>query len=72
MTDGQIQLFPVSAGKQSYHTALHDFEKDLLLQALRLSHGNASEAARQLDLPRRSLYRRLQILGIDASAFRTK
>ncbi|MFC3057595.1 sigma-54-dependent transcriptional regulator [Paenirhodobacter populi] len=48
------------------------FERGVLQAVLRRCSGDVGEAARILQLPRRSLYARLQRLGLDAAGFRKK
>ncbi|RWR33800.1 sigma-54-dependent Fis family transcriptional regulator [Sinirhodobacter populi] len=48
------------------------FERGVLQAVLRRCAGDVGEAARILQLPRRSLYARLQRLGLDAAGFRKK
>ncbi|WP_079213563.1 sigma-54-dependent transcriptional regulator [Brucella pituitosa] len=51
---------------------MDQFEAKVLRETLERLNGDVSEAAKILQLPRRSLYARLQRLGIDASSFRKK
>ncbi|HEY0212385.1 MAG TPA: sigma-54 dependent transcriptional regulator [Paenirhodobacter sp.] len=51
---------------------LDHFERGVLQTALRRSAGDVGAAAAALQLPRRSLYARLQRLGIEAAPFRTR
>ncbi|MFK3781505.1 helix-turn-helix domain-containing protein, partial [Agrobacterium sp. NPDC089420] len=46
------------------------FEIGVIEAALRRARGDVGDAAEALDLPRRSLYARLQRHGIDGAAFR--
>ncbi|KAB2686112.1 sigma-54-dependent transcriptional regulator [Brucella pseudogrignonensis] len=51
---------------------MDQFEAKVLRETLERLNGDVGEAAKILQLPRRSLYARLQKLGIDASSFRKK
>jgi two-component system C4-dicarboxylate transport response regulator DctD len=51
---------------------MDQFEAKVLRETLERLNGDVGEAAKILQLPRRSLYARLQRLGIDASSFRKK
>ncbi|ANG97914.1 Fis family transcriptional regulator [Brucella pseudogrignonensis] len=51
---------------------MDQFEAKVLRETLERLNGDVGEAANILKLPRRSLYARLQKLGIDASSFRKK
>lgn len=51
---------------------MDQFEAKVLRETLERLKGDVGEAAKILQLPRRSLYARLQKLGIDASSFRKK
>ncbi len=51
---------------------MDQFEAKVLRETLERLNGDVGEAANILQLPRRSLYARLQKLGIDASSFRKK
>ncbi|MEN0097683.1 MAG: sigma-54 dependent transcriptional regulator [Brucella pseudogrignonensis] len=51
---------------------MDQFEAKVLRETLESLNGDVGEAAKILQLPRRSLYARLQKLGIDASSFRKK
>lgn len=51
---------------------MDQFEAKVLRETLERLNGDVSEGAKILQLPRRSLYARLQRLGIDASSFRKK
>lgn len=51
---------------------MDQFEAKVLQDTLARLNGDVGEAAELLQLPRRSLYARLNRLGIDASSFRKK
>ncbi|OQA08205.1 MAG: Transcriptional regulatory protein ZraR [bacterium ADurb.Bin374] len=51
-------------------TRLDDSERTMITEALMRSHGNVVAAARELDLPRRTMYDRLKRLGIDPAKYR--
>gem|GEM_PF-6402719 len=51
---------------------IDQFEAKVLQDTLARLNGDVGDAAELLQLPRRSLYARLQRLGIDASSFRKK
>jgi Nif-specific regulatory protein len=57
--------------RQSLADAVGAFEKDLLLDALKISRGNRAQAARLLRTTERILAYRAKKLGIDASRFRS-
>jgi two-component system C4-dicarboxylate transport response regulator DctD len=65
-----------SPAKEANHLPLSEqmdqFEAKVLRETLERLNGDVGEAANILQLPRRSLYARLQKLGIDASSFRKK
>ena len=56
--------------RQSLTDAVGAFEKDLLLDALKISRGNRAQAARLLRTTERILSYRAQKLGIDATRFK--
>ncbi|QWK79245.1 sigma-54-dependent transcriptional regulator [Ochrobactrum sp. BTU1] len=60
------------AGQVPLSEQMDEFEAKVLRETLERLNGDVSGAANILQLPRRSLYARLQKLGIDASSFRKK
>lgn len=60
------------AGQVPLSEQMDEFEAKVLRETLERLNGDVSGAANTLQLPRRSLYARLQKLGIDASSFRKK
>lgn len=59
-------------GQMALSQQMDQFEAKVLRETLAGLNGDVGEAANVLQLPRRSLYARLQKLGIDASSFRRK
>jgi two-component system, NtrC family, response regulator AtoC len=57
-----------SATQGSYHGSMDDFERALLSATLERASGDRREAARLLDLPLATLYRRIDKLGLKQSA----
>ena len=55
---------PLPEGPCSLRESLHTYERRLICAALEKSHGNIAEAARQLDIPRQTLSRRIREYGI--------
>ncbi len=53
-----------SARALPFHEAVASWERHLIAQALRASHGNKSDAARRLGIHRRLLYEKLTQLGM--------
>jgi DNA-binding NtrC family response regulator len=49
--------------KRGFQMAVMKFERDAIAAALRAHAGNRSEAARQLNIPRRALYKRIRRLA---------
>jgi Response regulator containing CheY-like receiver, AAA-type ATPase, and DNA-binding domains len=47
-----------------FHEAVGSWERHLIEQALKASHGNKSDAARQLGIHRRLLYEKLAQFGM--------
>ena len=57
--------------EQSLSDAVSGFEKDLILDGLKIARGNRAKAARLLRTTERILNYKIEKLGIDASRFRT-
>jgi len=55
----------------SSEIAFEEFERELLVRALRRTHGNQSRAARMLGMTRRTLQYRIDKFGIDTAAMRS-
>ncbi len=55
---------PVDLARESYHTAMADFEKRLLVRALANNQWRRDDAARSLELPLRTFYRKLKRHGL--------
>ena len=53
-----------AAESMPFHEAIASWERHLIEQALRASHGNKSDAARRLGIHRRLLYEKLTQLGL--------
>ena len=51
---------------------MEGYEKALLLEALAKSEGNINASSEQLNLPRKTLYRKLKKYNINKSDFRAK
>lgn len=51
---------------------VHDYEKDLLTQALEQFSGRATDIARYFKMGRNTLYNRLEILGINLTEWRER
>lgn len=51
----------------NYDELMNGYESDLIIQAMKESEGNKSEAARKLGISERRIRSRIQILNIDAS-----
>lgn len=54
--------------KNSIDEACQDLERAMILKAIDRANGNRTEAARLLGLPRRTLYNKLEKLGLDDDA----
>jgi DNA-binding NtrC family response regulator len=65
--ESQFQL-PDGGGARRLEEIEREFVGGALLEALRRSHGNRTEAARQLGISRASLYRRLERYGLAAAS----
>ena len=51
---------------------IHDAERELILKQLNESRGNVKNAAARLGISRRTLYRKMQKLGIDYQHLRRR
>ncbi|MBW2058932.1 MAG: sigma 54-interacting transcriptional regulator [Deltaproteobacteria bacterium] len=51
----------------NFHGAVRNFEKRLLLRALKVNRWQKARAASMLGLPRRTFYRKLKCLGLDST-----
>ncbi len=67
----QASPVPLPEGPIDLQEFLAETERNLISRALERSRGNQTEAARELGLTRPSLRHRIQVLGIDASAYRS-
>jgi DNA-binding NtrC family response regulator len=54
--------------RNSIDEACQDLERNMIIEAIGKAHGNRTEAARLLGIPRRTLYNKLERLGIDDDA----
>ena len=59
------RIIPDGVGEDaSYNKYTKDFERDLIMKALRESNGNKSKAAKILNMNERTFYRKIKSLGI--------
>lgn len=61
------QLLPITFNEQEsnkYYSSVEEFEKQMIIDALKKNHGNRSETAKALGMSRRTLYRRMKKCGI--------
>lgn len=56
------------ASRNSISEARQELERNMIIEALDKAKGNRTEAARQLGIPRRTLYNKLEKLGMDDDA----
>jgi Nif-specific regulatory protein len=63
---------PGNAATQDLKSVLEGIERDLILTALRESHGNKAQAARSLGITERLMGLRVKRLGIDWRGLRAK
>jgi DNA-binding NtrC family response regulator len=57
----------VPAAPQDFKSALEDFEKQLILNALERHCWHREKAAQSLQIPRRTFFRKLKKLGIETA-----
>jgi DNA-binding NtrC family response regulator len=60
-------LLPITyneQGSNKYYSSVEEFEKQMIIDALKKHHGNRSETAKALGMSRRTLYRRMKKCGI--------
>lgn len=62
--DHKQLLTALDQGK-SFNAIILDTEKKIISQALKLANGNKSQTAKLLNLNRKTLYRKLEIFGLD-------
>ena len=67
MESGDAAWIPAEAADLSYPRRIQAFERQLILQALHNAGASVSRAAHELGMSRRSLYHKMQRLGIQRS-----
>jgi DNA-binding NtrC family response regulator len=63
--DGEGEADEVSAEKSFFKKSVSQFEKDLIMKALRDAAGNRSKAAEMLGIYRRLLYAKIKEYGLE-------
>ncbi len=58
--------------KSTLETALNAFEREMIIEELKVTHGNLAQAARQLGLTERIMGLRVKKFGISAKVFRSR
>lgn len=61
----ELTAQPARSAKLNFKTATADFERNLIVQALSQCNGNKSKAVRILNIPRRSLQRKIDAYQIE-------
>jgi transcriptional regulator with PAS, ATPase and Fis domain len=60
----ELRQLTLSALPPSLHSPLQDLERQAIVDALRLTHGNRLQAAKSLQLHRTSLWRKMKKYGL--------
>lgn len=62
--DLSLEYTPTSAFNSQNKASLDEGEKSIIAKALKVNNGNISETAKQLDIPRQRLYRKMKKYGL--------